>query len=141
MNDIEEEMRMMRGKNITTQFLNYLDSLMCTYKKLEKAKKHDEYEKDKQSGYGNGMSDEIDGTDVDNNLRTAFDEYKAYIQYKNEYKKTNRSTDLDKSNDELEHFLMAISDIFAEIEECSRDSMDERSMVKKYIKAMFQSFD
>lgn len=135
---IEEELRMMQGKNITTQFLNYLDCLMHTYKKLEKMKNKDEHEKSNEYGEEIGK---IEGTMVDENLLTAFEEYKAYIKYKNEHKKTNRDSDLEKSHDELEHFLMAISDIFAEIEECSRDNMEERSMVKKYIKTMFQSFD
>lgn len=135
MKAIEEELRMMQGKNITTQVLNYLDSLMCTYKKLDKFKHHEEMEKHSKDGY------EMEDTNVDDNLYTSLDEYKAYIQYKKEYKKSNRDTDLKKSHDELEHFLSAIFDVFAEIENNSRDNMEERSMIKKCVKSIYQLFD
>lgn len=132
MKAIEEELEMMRGTNITTQVLKYLDDLMHTYKKLEHFMSDEDDENDK---------DLIKGTMVDERLDNALDEVQAYCDYKKSYNKTHKQTDLDMAKDELSHFLQALVDTFEEIENLSRDDMEDRATIKKYIKQIYQNFN
>lgn len=121
----------MKGKNITSQVLKYIDDLMHTYKKLEKCIKH----KDKEYKPKN-----IENTTVDDKINDSLTEYEAYCHYKREYSKSHKQSDLDMAHDELNHFLTAIVDAFMEMEEVSRNDMNERTLIKGKIKEIYQSF-
>ena len=53
---------------------------------------------------------------------------------------TGSSSAKDMSKQELGHFLMNLKDMFKELNEHSKDDIEERSMVKSAIKEIYQLF-
>lgn len=132
---IEEELEMMKEKPVSNSMLDYLDKLMCTYKKIKKLVKHDEKQ---EHGYS---EDKIKDTMVDERLENAVDEYGSYMAYKDTYKKSKLQSDLDMAHQELGHYLQNLVDMFVEVEKCSKDIPEERSMIKAKIKEIYQMFN
>lgn len=70
----------------------------------------------------------------------ALDEFADYKKYKEEFISTGSSSAKDMSKQELGHFLMNLKDMFKELNENSKDDIEERSMVKSTIKEIYQLF-
>lgn len=77
---------------------------------------------------------------IDESLEDAIDEYSAYLGYKKEYLKTNNKDKLDMSYQELGHFLTNLYDVFKELDEYSKDEVEERAMIKSKVKEYYQLF-
>ena len=73
-------------------------------------------------------------------LYDAVDEFADYKKYKEEFISTGSSSAKDMSKQELGHFLMNLKDMFKELNEHSKDDIEERSMVKSAFKEIYQLF-
>ena len=62
------------------------------------------------------------------------------LEIKEEFISTGSSSAKDMSKQELGHFLMNLKDMFKELNEHSKDDIEERSMVKSAIKEIYQLF-
>ena len=83
---------------------------------------------------------DIEQTEIDEKLYDAVDEFADYKKYKEEFISTGSSSAKDMSKQELGHFLMNLKDMFKELNEHSKDDIEERSMVKSAIKENYQLF-
>ena len=73
--------------------------------------------------------------------------YEDFIQIMNQVdnsleiqRRIYSSSAKDMSKQELGHFLMNLKDMFNELNEHSKDDIEERSMVKSAIKEIYQLF-
>jgi hypothetical protein len=133
---IDDELEMYKG-SMSPQILDYLKDLISMRKKLEKMEYEDEHGYDEKED----KKDLIKGTLADERIENQLDEIKGYMEYKKMYEKTHKQTDLDMAKDELSHFLQALTDTFEEVEKLSRDDMEDRMTIKKYIKQIYQDFN
>lgn len=129
---IEEELEMMKGKSISTQVLDYIDKLMHTYKELEEMCNEEVYVK----SFG-----DFDETEVDENVEDAIMKYVLYVKHRETYENSGKQQDLDMAHKELEEFLDAVVRASEEVEEASRDCMEDRMMIKSKIKSIYQMFN
>lgn len=140
MKSLKEEL-CMYSENLSEKTLPYIDTLKHRYDKWEKdlckldgtwveKKKHKE-DRERQ---------DIEETEIDEKLYDAVDEFADYKKYKEEFISTGSSSAKDMSKQELGHFLMNLKDMFKELNEHSKDDIEERSMVKSAIKEIYQLF-
>lgn len=73
-------------------------------------------------------------------LYDAVDEFADYKKYKEEFISTGSNSAKDMSKQELGHFLMNLKDMFKELNEHSKNSTEERAMIKSCIKEIYQMF-
>lgn len=98
------------------------------------------YKEENYAEEGNKDEDKIKDSHIDESLEDAIDEYSAYLGYKKEYLKTNNKDKLDMSYQELGHFLTNLYDVFKELDEYSKDEVEERAMIKSKVKEYYQLF-
>lgn len=139
MKAIEEELEMMRGKSITLQVLKYLDELMYTYHKLSKCV--NKYSEDEYVEYETNDDKDYEDLDEDKMLHKMLEHYKKYCHYKKEYQDYNKQNSLDMAKEELVEFFNIINMMFENIEENSRDDMEERDTIKSHVKQIYQMFN
>jgi hypothetical protein len=120
---------------VSSRSLPYVESLWEQYDKLSKKLKHESKAELKIKEY------EVEDEMVEEKLNDAIGEYEAYSNYKEEYAKSHNKDDLDMAHQELEHFLINITDMFKDICEYSKDNVDERTLVKSRIKEIYQIFN
>lgn len=133
MKALEDELEMNKGKSITPQFADYLGNILDKYEKFKGY--FDKYDKIIKTNTNN-TDDDADFDEINNS-----DFYELYIEYKEKYKDTHKQSDLDQSQSHLKMFLDNLIEIFANIEEVSRDDMKERSLIKDNIKKIYQTFN
>lgn len=121
----------MYDDGVSAKSLPYIISLWEQYDCLKKRVNED---KDKHEYEESNYYTEDKNSD-DANLADMFKEYQEYIQYK----KDNQSASI--TYQELEHFMTNVVEVFEEIDNCSRDSLDERTLVKSRIKEIYQMFN
>ena len=140
MKSLKEEL-CMYSENLSEKTLPYIDELKHRYDKWEKdlckldgtwveKKKHKE-DRERQ---------DIEQTEIDEKLYDAVDEFADYKKYKEEFISTGSISAKDMHKQELGHFLMNLKDMFKELNEHSKDDIEERSMVKSAIKEIYQLF-
>ena len=136
---LKEEM-LMYSDSLSANSLPYIDKLKCRYNKWEKdlckldgtwVKK--EKHKDKER-------EDIEETEIDDKLYDAIDEFSAYKNYKDEYESTGGEDTLKMAHQELNHFMINLKDMFKELNEHSKNSPEERAMIKSCIKEIYQMF-
>jgi hypothetical protein len=66
--------------------------------------------------------------------------YQEYIYYKEEYNETHKQENLSIIHQALSTFLEGMIGAFENIEEVSRDNMEERALIKGKIKQIYQAF-
>lgn len=98
------------------------------------------YKEENYAEEENKDEDKIKDSHIDESLEDAIDEYSAYLGYKKEYLKTNNKDKLDMSYQELGHFLTNLYDVFKELDEYSKDEVEERAMIKSKVKEYYQLF-
>lgn len=139
-------------KSIREELMMYHDSLSPNaieyVKKLKKM--YNGFEKDLDKLNGNYVTDDnknqeyvmkdIKDTYVDNNLYEAIDEFIAFKTYHEDYENTNSMEKKNMANQELQHFLNLMTDVFSEIGEHCKDDVEARTMVKNSIKNIYTNF-
>ena len=137
MKSLKEEM-LMYSESLSEKSLSYIDALKCRYNKWEKdlCKIDGTYvKKDKEKEKIN-----IEETEIDEKLYDAIDEFSAYKNYKDEYIDSHNDETLKMAHQELNHFMINLKEMFKELNEHSKDSAEERSLVKSAIKEIYQMF-
>lgn len=138
---IKDEL-MMYSDALSEKNLSYIDNLKKNYSCWEKDldKINGLYKEENYAEEGNKDEDKIKDSHIDKSLEDAIDEYSAYLDYKKEYLKTNNKDKLDMSYQELGHFLINLYDVFKELDEYSKDEVEERAMIKSKVKEYYQLF-
>lgn len=138
---IKDEL-MMYSDALSEKNLSYIDNLKKNYSCWEKDldKINGLYKEENYAEEGNKDEDKIKDSYIDESLEDAIDEYSAYLGYKKEYLKTNNKDKLDMSYQELGHFLTNLYDVFKELDEYSKDEVEERAMIKSKVKEYYQLF-
>lgn len=138
---IKDEL-MMYSDALSEKNLSYIDNLKKNYSCWEKDldKINGLYKEENCAEEGNKDEDKIKDSHIDESLEDAIDEYSAYLDYKKEYLETNSKDKLDMSYQELGHFLTNLYDVFKELDEYSKDEVEERAMIKSKVKEYYQLF-
>lgn len=138
---IKDEL-MMYSDALSEKNLSYIDNLKKNYSCWEKDldKINGLYKEENYAEEENKDEDKIKDSHIDESLEDAIDEYSAYLGYKKEYLKTNSKDKLDMSYQELGHFLTNLYDVFKELDEYSKDEVEERAMIKSKVKEYYQLF-
>lgn len=138
--NIEEELDMY-ADSLSENKMPYIDMLVDRYNKWESMK----YGKDKDrtmptvniTRYNKEKSEQHEIVD---SLMDAIDEFNSYMDYKKEYMEDKDKDKLTMAHQELGHFLTNLYDVFKELDEYSKDIIEERAMIKSKVKEYYQLF-
>lgn len=83
---------------------------------------------------------EIDGTEIDNNIRDMNKYFAMYVSQKKDYQIASTDINKGKCIDSLDKFLYAMMKIIEELK-TSSDFQQERDMVKTKLREMFAYFN
>lgn len=100
-----------------------------------------EYQVDIKDGkmYAEKKHDDIDGTEIDDNIMMMNKHFRKYCEYKKEFQKNNNEMDKTKAMRELESFLKSMKSILEELK-TSSDFQAERETIKNHLREMFNMY-
>lgn len=104
------------------------------YKKDLKENYEEHYEENQ-----NKIEENIEGTEIDDNIRSMNEHFKRYIDYKKEYQLINTEEQKKKCIRELEMLMQCMFDVLKEMKSSS-DFKEEREIIKDKLREMFNLY-
>lgn len=89
--------------------------------------------------YSEKKNDDIEYTQIDDNIARMDKHFKKYCEYKKEYQEKREEVYREKCIHELDKFLKSMKDILEELK-TSSDFQAERDMIKNNLREMFNMY-
>lgn len=125
-----------KGYNATDfQVMSQVLDNMLDICKIEHYSEKEKYQNDIAQSHTN----DIEGTEIDDNIISMNEHFRKYISYKKKYQHRHDEESMSKIMTELEEFLLCMMKILEEMR-TSSDFEKEREMIKGKLREMFSLY-